>query len=61
MGSQIKYLKANSVEDAVALLDMYSGKIKIFAGGTDLMVQMYHESKNWIQPNIFWIFMALRN
>ena len=45
MGSQIKYLKANSIEEAVALLDMYSGKIKIFAGGTDLMVQMYHESK----------------
>lgn len=45
MGSQIKYLKADSIEDAVSLLHMFSGRIKILAGGTDLMVHMYHNSK----------------
>lgn len=35
-----EYIKANTIKEATSLLDKYKGKAKIFAGGTDLLVQM---------------------
>jgi len=34
------YIKAHTIEEAITLLDKYKEKAKIFAGGTDLLVQM---------------------
>jgi CO/xanthine dehydrogenase FAD-binding subunit len=35
-----EYIKANTIEEAITLLDKYKEKAKIFAGGTDILVQM---------------------
>lgn len=39
------YKKPASVKDCLAFLDYYQGKAKIFAGGTDLMVEFRAEDK----------------
>lgn len=44
---KFEYLKATSVEEAVSLLAKYDGRVKLLAGGTDLVVQM---RRKMIQP-----------
>ena len=38
------YIKVNTVNEAINVLDKHKGKAKIFAGGTDLLVQMKQRS-----------------
>ncbi|MBA7653404.1 Carbon monoxide dehydrogenase medium chain [subsurface metagenome] len=37
---RFNYLEPASIEEAVSLLGKYDGKVRVIAGGTDLMVQM---------------------
>lgn len=41
----LEYFKPSTLEEALELLDRYAGRIKPYAGGTDLMVQLREGAK----------------
>ncbi len=40
LASDFEYVEPKTVEEAMSLLDAYGGKVKVIAGGTDLLVEM---------------------
>jgi len=41
---EFKYFEPSALSEAISLLNQYNGKVKILAGGTDLLIQMKHRS-----------------
>lgn len=44
---QYKYHRTGSLDDAVKTLREYGRKVRIVAGGTDIMVQIHEQDKRW--------------
>lgn len=46
MRQNIEYLRPTTLEEALAILNQYAGKVKPYAGGTDIMVQLRENRKS---------------
>lgn len=46
---KLSYLKPETLPEALELMERYAGKIKPYAGGTDLMVQLREEAKRLVE------------